>query len=164
MTTNAGTPRTFRLTDEAMAILDEAMKTFGGATRSDTLRRILDAATVATAATGSSSRTAATWAAAVAGDSAGGRPAADHLREAVTAMPEFPPGAKAVIEQVRAAMRTQPTDPMLAAQRRLSDAVNSALPDVLQAERQRVIDEVVAVLRAAKADGALVERIAGLAT
>ncbi|MCU1616948.1 MAG: hypothetical protein JWO98_4488 [Frankiales bacterium] len=163
MTQNAGTPRTFRLTDEAMAILDEAMKTFGGASRSEALRRILDVATLATGAGGPSSRTAATWAAAVAQDSAGVRAAADQSRHAGDNRSEVPAGAKAVFEQVRTGVRTPPTGPMVAAQRRLADAVNSTLPDILEAERQRVVEEVLDVLREAEADQALIDRVATLA-
>jgi hypothetical protein len=163
MTQNAGTPRTFRLTDEAMAILDEAMKTFGGATRSEALRRILDVATMATGAAGPSSRTAATWAAAVAQDSPGVRAAADQSRAVVAGMPEVPAGAKAVFEQVRTDMRTPLAGPMVAAQQRLVDAVNSTLPDILEAERQRVVEEVLDVLREAEADQTLIDRVATLA-
>jgi hypothetical protein len=46
MPNQPGTPsRTFRLSDEAMAVLDEATRTFGGTTRSETLRNILTALT-----------------------------------------------------------------------------------------------------------------------
>lgn len=140
-------PRTFRLSDEAMAVLDDATKTFGGATRSDTLRRILEA--LAGSPAGQSSLPSASALAALVG------PLPKGAEEA---------GRKA-IEQIRVAGHANPSEPVVqSAQRQLLAAVSATLPAVLQAQRRQVVDEVLGVLRRHQLDGEIIEEITALRT
>ena len=101
MPNQPGTPsRTFRLSDEAVAILDEATKSFGGATRSETLRNILHALTDAAASP--SAESLAPFRAAAEAGAARARESAPAFRaaagEAATRAKESVPAFRAAAE------------------------------------------------------------------